>query len=192
MSDTEQDLNAKVIIGEETVSLADLAGVSLDDIAEQRGGGLPAGMYIFEVTSEHIPALVAIESNSKDKQSKVMKPAIKVPVSVLECIAVKDPSEIPDGLSSLVGRLHTETFFITHPAEKSLGFWKAFTKDIGGPTTGSMTSILQGCVGCRFQAPIQHKKDQNDEDKVYINIVRGKIKALPRVAASDVAQQVAE
>lgn len=183
--DTELDMNTGVMVGDDKVTLAELAGVSLDEIVEQRGGGLPAGVYVLEIPVDELPHWAVVES--KD----IKKGVAKFVFTVLECIELKYPAEVPEGVASLIGRKHTETFFMSPPIEKSLGYMKAFMTDIGCIGSGSATQRFAACGGLRIMGIIQHRKDPNDADKVYINIVRSKMKKMARAVGSDVAAQIA-
>jgi len=181
-----------IIEGGEEISLADLAGVDLEGIAEQRFSSLPRGVYVLEVSSEKPPHFGTIENKEGKK-----KAAAIFTQTVLDVLALADNNDAPEGdPTKLIGREHRETFFVSD--QKSIGYIKAFVKDIGGqadkgPLGGvaGKPGILDACAGIRFQAPIGHRKDPNDADKIYVNIVRNKIKPLGRAEASSVAQAVA-
>lgn len=179
------------------VSLASIAGIDLEGIAEQRFSSLPRGMYLFEVNSDPMPHLEAIDAKG------VKKPAAIMSFIVKDCFGLNDPSEAPKdeatGQSNpllLIGKTHREVFFLSD--EKSIGFCKAFLVDIGCPAkTGALGGLpgksgkLEACAGLRFRAPIGHRKDPNDADKVYVNIVRGKIIPMGMAPQGAVAAAVA-
>lgn len=168
-----------------SVSLSQLAGSDFTEIVEQRFSNLPAGGYVFDVSVEKPPHLEAVDSKGKKKPAGIFT------FTVADCTGLKFPTETPEGPLSLIGRSHRETFFIND--DKSIGYMKAFVKDIGVDNTGSMGGLpghagfLDRCAGIRFAALIGHRKDPNDSDKVYVNIVRDKIVPMEAPAASTLA-----
>jgi hypothetical protein len=183
MSNENDDLNAKIFVDGEAVTLADLAGISMDDVQERRGEAFPKGVFVFEVEGgEDVPRLRAIGEGEKAKGGVIF--ALKC----LDVIGVADP-EFNSDPSTLIGKVHRETFFLS--SGESLGYLKAFIKDIGAPYNPKLVEMLSTCAGVRFQAPIGKRKDKDDADKVYTNIVRQKIKPLAGAAVSEVAKAVA-
>lgn len=182
MSDDNDDLNKKFMLDGEAVTLADLTGVSLDDVKELRGESFPKGNFIWEVDGEKPPHLAVIGEGDKAKGAAVFR------AKCLEVITVDDKDFTGD-VNGLVGKVHQETFFLT--TVESLGYLKAFMKDIGAPYNPNVKALLEGSVGTRFQAPIGKRKDRNDEDKIYTNLIRNKLKPLGGAVASDVAAKVA-
>lgn len=185
---SEHDMNKGVKVGEDTVTLADLAGITLDDIAEKRGESLAKGFYDFEVDAEEPPHLMIINADS-DKA----KIAVKFKFKVLDVVSVSDP-DFSGQPTDLIGKNHFETFFLAGgdiKADEALGYLKAFMKDIGAANTGKpLKDLLTDCAGIRFSAPIGKRKNPNDTDQVFTNIQRGKIKPIISTV-SDVAKAVA-
>lgn len=184
----EHDENAQVEVDGEMISLADLAGVDLSDIAEQRFSALPEGVYVMRVIAEpNPPQFEVIESKGKKK------PIVVFYHEVEDCLALKKPEETPEGINSLIGKKHRETFFISGDAKTSLGYIKTFMVDATGnkDQKGDMKSLLLGMVGTKYQCTITHRKDPNDSDKVYVSCSRGKIRPLGQAAQSGVAGQIA-
>lgn len=179
----EDILKAKIMVDGVQLSLADLTGISLDDVAEKRGESFPKGVFQWEVDAENPPKIAVVGEGDKAKG------AIKCAFKCIEVVTVSD-SEFTGDENALVGKSHHETFFLT--SEDSLGYVKAFFKDIGAPYSNSMATLLSGSAGTRFQAPIGKRKSKDDADVVYTNIVRNKIKPLASAAGSDVAAALAK
>lgn len=183
MSDENtDDLNKKIFIDGEGVTLADLAGLDMDTIAEKRGESFPKGDFVWEVDSEEFPKLVVIGEGEKARG------AVQFIVKCLDVIRVNDP-EFTGDQNTLIGKKHREAFFIT--TLESTGYIKAFFKDIGAPYDKNFVKLLSGSAGTRFSAPIGKRKDPNDTDKVYTQLNRGKAKPLAGAAVSEVAKAVA-
>ena len=182
MSDgNDDDLNKKFMLDGQEVTLADLTGVSLDDVKELRGESFPKGVFIWEVDGEKPPHLAVIGEGDKAKGAAIFR------AKCLEVITMDD-KEFTGDVNSLVGKVHQETFFLT--TVESLGYLKAFMKDIGAPYNPNVKDLLAGSAGTRFQAPIGKRKDKDDADKIYTNLVRNKMKPLAGGATSEVAGKV--
>jgi hypothetical protein len=181
MSVNEEDLNKTFKLEGVEVTLADLAGINLDEVKELRGEAFPKGVYIWEVDSEKPPHLTVVGEGDKAKGAAVFR------AKCLDVLTVSDPEFTGDN-STLIGKVHQETFFLTNP--ESLGYLKAFMKDIGAPYSPNVVTLLSGSVGTRFQAPIGKRKDKDDADKVYTNLVRNKLKPLGAAEVSEVASAV--
>lgn len=166
----------------ETISLADLAGLNLDDVAAKRGESLPKMTAIFEVMGgEDMPDLKVVGEGDKAKPAGVFK------FKVIDVLSVSDP-EFTGDPNSLIGKVHQETKFLT--STENLGYCKGLIVDLGGSGSGPLKIQLNELAGLRFTAPIGKRKDKNDSDIVYTNIVQGKIKKMAAATASEVAGQV--
>lgn len=181
----EDSENAKILIDGQMMTLADLAGVSLDDVTEKRAGeALPKGFYVFETEGgENTPHLAV-----QGKDDKAVG-AARFMFKVLEVISVTD-AEFTGDKDKLIGKFHFENKRIADA--DGLGYCKAFIKDIGVDNSGPLKGALARCAGARFEAGIMKKKDPNDTDKVYTNIntLPGKIKPVASATPSNVAQAV--
>ncbi len=176
--------NDTVKLDDENISLAELAGLSMDDVAEKRGESLPKGHYVFEVQGgDDTPKLAKIGEGDKAKAG------VRFVCKVIDVIDVNDP-EFKEAPDSLIGKVHFETMFLS--SVDSLGYLKAFVKDIGAPYSSKLSDLLAGCALVRFQAPIGKRKNPNDTDQVFTNIVRGKhLKPIAAAESSEVAKAVA-
>lgn len=154
----------EIDLGGETISLAQLAGIDLDGVAERRMLLFPKGNYFWEVVAEpEPPKLQKIGSMG----------AVRFTLKCLRVDNVAKPEDSPVPIAELIGKTHNETFFLA--TLDSLGYMKAFMVDIGGRGKGALTETLLGTVGLRFTAPITLEKNKNDKDIVYHRIDRTRI-----------------
>lgn len=175
----EIDYDAAINLEGQNVTLGDLAGLNLDEVQEKRFEALPKMIGNFEVEIAHLGVF-----GEGDKA----KGGVGFKCKVMEVLSVNDP-EYKGSNDELVGKIHNETFFIT--TLDSVGYIKAFFKDIGAPYDPNFKNMLAKAATTRFQASIGKRKDPNDTDKVYTQIVRNKVKPLASPAVSEVAKAVA-
>lgn len=181
----ENEMNKKIMIEGSEATLADLAGLSLDDVKEKRGEALPKGCFDFEISSEPPPHLAVSGEGDKAKGAAQFK------FKVLDVVALSD-DDYKGTKDELISKDHFERFFLSDG--DSLGYLKAFLVDLGASSAGKpLKDLLQDCAGLRVRAFIGKRKDKNDSDIVYTNIVRGKgkIVSLAKAAESSVAGAVA-
>jgi len=182
MSDNNE-MNAVVQLDNDKVTLADIAGLSMDDVQEKRIEALPRMHGLFEVMSDPVPSLQKIGEGDTAKAGAVFS------FKVLDVSAVSD-DDYKGTKDELIGKTHRETFFISDL--DSLGYLKAFVVDIGGKGVGNVSDMLRNCAGLRFNAFIGKRKDKNDADKIYTNFVRGKGKITAAGGgAGEIAKAVA-
>ncbi len=155
---------------EQTVSLADIAGIDMNAIEAFEGGfePTPKGVFLFDVKDA---GLDTITSNDVDKA------VIYFEMEVAECYALLDDNIETE---SLVGWKHRETIYISDLA-KSVGQAKAIMQNAGFSGSGTLEQMLDAFCGSQFVAPVKHRKDKNDTDKIYSNIVVSKITPPPVV-----------
>ena len=103
------------------------------------------------------------------------KAVIFFELEAIEVYALVDDSIEPD---SLVGWKHRETIFISDLA-KSVGQAKAIMQNAGFSGSGTLEQMLDAFCGSEFISPIKQRKDKNDTDKIYANLVVGKITPVP-------------
>jgi hypothetical protein len=173
------DENASIKLENAQVTLGDLAGLNLDDVSEKRFEALPKMIGIFEVEDAWLGVF---------GDGEKAKGGVGFKAKVLEVLSVND-LEFKGANDELVNKIHTQTFFIT--SVDSVGYIKAFFKDIGAPYDRDFRSMLAKSIGTRFQAPIGKRKDKNDTDVVYTQIVQNKVKPIAGAAVSEVAAKVA-
>lgn len=159
-----------VQIGDEMVSLSDLAGISMDEFQEVRGFGLPRGVFHFMIKSGKLLSL-----------GDANKPAAQFECEVQKVLELAEPDGVD--VNTLVSKVHNETFFITDPAE-DIGRIKAFLADVGAIAANvSLEDALTNAVGCQFVGQIMRIKDKKDPDREYINLKRDKLRAVGAEAA---------
>lgn len=154
-----------VTVGDgDQISLADLAGIDMADVVENRGPEpLPAGVYEFTVK----------EAELKTRESKgVNKPVVELKLEVASCLVLVNSELAPEDYE---GQLHFETIWITDVA-KDLGRVKALMVDAGLEGSGPVNDLLMSFIGHNFIAPIKHRKNPNDADIIYANIDSKKVR----------------
>ena len=163
MSDLEM-----VQLGNETVSLAELAGIDFSHIQEKRTFAFPVGHYLWEVSTEPAPPKL---------QKLGDGPAVVFNLKCLNVRAIKDGYGVKP--EECVGQQHRETFFIR--SLEDFGWLKAFLLDIGVPAqSGTPLQLLEKAANVKFAAWIVHTPNRKDKDAPpYININREKGKIIP-------------
>ena len=159
--------NNQVLIGDETVDLAQLAGVDMTELQEVRSMVLPAGQMLFKVLDAKLEAKeVADRRDEAEEGAKINKPVISFELEVMDCMAlVKD--DIEPG--SVVGRKHHNSIWITD-IKTELGRAKAFLADIGVNCAGGLKDLLTEAHGIEFVSDVTNTKDKNDPDRIYANL----------------------
>lgn len=175
--------DVKFKIEGEEVSLIDLANMEVDEISEVRTTIFPAGMFQWRCIETSIET-VTYEKDGEETTSPVVK-------FTLECRGVFSVVESDIDAESLIGRKHTETFFVRTKKQaetiEDIGRIKAFVKDIGvneasipknaqGKT--SFEATVKAAEGVEFKAIMLNRKDRNDKSRVFANLDRNKIKPL--------------
>lgn len=154
-----------VMVGENEVSLLDIAGIDLNEIAEYRLTVMPAGKYMFRIMESKLEARDArVKDGAPDE--KVKKPAITFECEVQNCFALTDDKLDP---ATQIGMKYFETFWI-NDANKDLGRVKAFLVDIGSPGAGSLTDLLAEAQGVEFVCDITNTPDKNNPDTIWANL----------------------
>lgn len=153
MSDQDMMLD----VAGQQVSLADIAGINMDDVAEVRGSTFPAGAFKLVVDY----AKLAVMGRDDDK-----KAGIQFKFKCSDVLSLIDTSKDAD---TIIGKFHVETCFLKDPME-GLGRTKAFMADAGFKGTGSLQELLAAFVGHEFKCVITNSPDRNDKDIIYANI----------------------
>lgn len=142
-----------------------LAGVNLADIAEVRFESLPpmkAGFEIIEVKP------------GKADTKKGASLTVNIKCKVLELKSVMSAAhQTPEAQATLIGKTHTETFFILQAdALAGLGRLKAFLVDIGIPNPNMpMGEVLKGGIlGHKFYGQVKHRVNPEDKDRPFVNV----------------------
>lgn len=162
--------------GDTEVSLADIAGIDMTSVEAFEGGfePTPKGVYLFDVKDAGLDTITV---------DGVDKAVIYFETEIAECYALVDDSIEPE---SMVGWKHRETVFISD-LKKSVGQAKAIMQNAGFSGSGTLEEMLDAFCGSQFVAPIKHRKDKNDTDKIYSNIVVSKITPPPEATVQEVA-----
>jgi hypothetical protein len=141
-------------------SLADLADIDVSGIEEVRFSTIPAGAYGFEVIEADL---------GEDEKDGDRRFYAKFDLKIVEVKTVIDPNADKEGL---MGKLHTERFFVTpsQPEEdvkKAIGRIRAFVTDIGMDSAGQLGAIVRGAKGHVFVGKIVKQKDKDDKTVEY-------------------------
>jgi len=148
-----------VKIGEEEISLMDLAGISMDDVEEYRASATPAGKFLWRVVEAKLEARDT--TNKEDPQGpKISKPTVNFELESQNCFALVDEKLDP---ANYVGIKHNETIWINN-ADKDLGRIKAFLVDIGVGGQGSLTDLLAQAQGIEFVSDVTNVKNKYNPD----------------------------
>ena len=161
------------------VGLADIAGIDMNAVEAFEGGfeATPKGVYVWEVKDAGI--------KPQDSQ-KGKKATIYFELECQQCLALVDDDRDEE---SMIGWKHIETIWIGDLA-KSVGQAKAICQNAGFEHKGSLEEMLDAFCGHQFVSPIKQRKDKNDTDIVYSNLVIKKITPVPGAEAD--AEQGAE
>lgn len=159
------DLQEMLNVGEQNVSLADLAGFNMDEVQEAQGSSFPGGVFQFK----NDKAEIGVVPSDKGKY------AIIVLGFVCEkSISYANPKDAEN--DSAVGRRHEERVFFAGADLKPedtlerLGYVKKFMADTGFKASGSLQECLAKYVGHSLQAKVKQRPDKNDPDVVYANM----------------------
>ncbi len=152
---SEQDLLLE--IGGESVSLAELAGIDMDNVAEVRTSLFPAGAFKLKVED----AKLDIFGSGQDK-----KAAIAFKFKCTDVLALTDTSL---QANDVIDKFHSEPIMLTDPIE-GLGRAKAFMADAGFKGNGKLQELLAGFIGTEFKTRITHRPDKKDTSRIYSNI----------------------
>ena len=159
--------------GEEMeVGLADIAGIDMNEVAEFDGfEATPKGLYDWEVKDAGLDTIETKNGNSG---------IIYFDLEVTNCHTLIGDDRDP---ATMIGTKHRETVFIGDVA-KSVGQAKSIMQHAGFSAKGKLDELLDAFCGHAFTAPIKQRKDKNDSDKVYANLVIKKITPLGGAVAA--------
>lgn len=145
-------------------SLADLAGLNIDEIQEVRAEILPQGSYEFEVEESKLE-----EGTNRDGETRFWA---EIKMKVIDAISVMpERGQPPIDPESLVGKTYTERLYIVpEDAEKGIGRIRAWLADAGLANTGALGDAIEGAVGHRFKAKITHQASKDDKSVKYARL----------------------
>jgi hypothetical protein len=151
----------------EDLSIADIAGIDISEIAEKRFVQMPVGVYHWIVKEAGLD-MMEISGTQK-----------KVPAIVVEC-QVKNIQALAKGAvvvpEEIIGETRKEIFRYNPEKQTDwIGYFKAFAADTGYTASGSLQEVLAGYQGHEFIAPIVHRRNKDDADRPYVNIDRTKM-----------------
>mgnify|MGYP003131557574 CR=1 FL=1 len=151
-------------------SIADIAGIDMDQVEEYRFQLPPQGAYVWQCQE------AGLDTIGQDPGT----PAAVMTFKALEThgLVGLNPSEAEQ---DFVGVEHREVFFLREA--KDIGRVKAFLVDAGFAATGPFGDMLKrfGDEKTTFAGRIKHRPDKNDKDKKYANINLDR-KAAPKEA----------
>jgi len=157
----------QVTIGDEVVSLADLAGLDISEVQMNRGPvATPVGVFEFIVKE----AVIGHKAVKKDGV-EINKPTVEFKLEIADVITMVDAELEPD---DFIGETHFETFWISD-LKKDVGRVKALMVDAGFEGAGPFQELLDAFVGHNFIGAIKQRKDRNDPDRIYANLDSKKI-----------------
>lgn len=171
---SDENASAMLEVNGEQVSLADIAGLSMDDVAEVRGFTFPKGLFTWQV----------VESGLTVRDAKGVPTAVIA--HKLECV---DCDVIEEGKdpADFIGKNFYETFWLKD-MEDDLGKNKAFMVDTGFTGSGLLQDLLVEFAGTEFKAKITNKPDANDKSIIYANLDR---RSVTPVGGAEGAEEVA-
>ncbi len=157
------------------VTLAELANIPFESLEAVRRTKFPAGLFRWRIK----------EAGMAPKNSKNgVKPVVSFKC---ECVDVYGVSDDKLDATKLVGKFHTESFWITDLLD-DLGRVKAFFIDAGFRSTQpTFELVLKDSEEHEFVAPIRVQTDKDDKDKTYSNFDLEKVRPVPENLAA--AQQ---
>ena len=157
---------------EQEVSLTDIAGIDMNEVQEFEGfEATPKGLYDWECKDAGLDTV-----ETKNGLSGI----IYFDLEVTNCHTLIGDERDP---ATMVGSKHRETIFIGDVA-KSVGQAKALMQHAGFNAAGKLDELLDAFCGHAFTAPIKQRKDKNDSDVVYSNLVIKKITPIGGATAT--------
>lgn len=173
------------------VSMMDIAGLSVDEIAEVRASKIPGGLYEFEIGKQELLDTEGMDDDGLDVKQLTAAFALGIkgvkiltlpketpnPAELIDKVFThrikKNLSMRPDG-TLLPGKTNAD---VEAEIIKFIGMVKGFLVDCGCNGTGTLQEMCAGSVGTRFTAPIQLRKNKRDKDAdPWPNLVTDKIK----------------
>lgn len=164
----------------EELSLADLAGIDVSEVAEVRYEVLPQMIADFEITSAEFS-----ESTIRSGDNEGHKVFVgKVEIKVLEVKTLLDraPTGVDKAeyMEGLAGKTYTEQLRIKpgisvgenaqeHQARlaKEMGRVRAFVTDVGGEWGANIVEAVENLKGVTFTGKIEHQTDKQDKTVKY-------------------------
>lgn len=147
-------------VGDQTASLADIAGIAMDEIEEVRRFVFPRMIARWKIGKAELVVM-------KQKDTKVA--VANFHFECMEPVAFADAAD-ETRAESFVGKKHIEGIkFIDADPKDTLGRIKAFMVDTGFKGSGTLQELLQQFADTEFIGRISVNPDPNDPDKKYNN-----------------------
>lgn len=156
-------------MSEEIFSLADIAELSTDEVAEIRFESLPAGVYGFKITEAELD-----DHENRDGDPRV-KVTFKFEVMTVEGVTGKASRAPGFDPNDLIGKTHTEKLFIVtdegqKKALEGIGRVKSFVWDLGCENKGVMREWVEATVDHEFVGKIVERPNPNDRTNPYAQL----------------------
>lgn len=152
------------------LSLAEVAGLDMSKVEAKRFSILPVMSGFFEV--------VEAKLETQDNEDWPLRILITCKVIGVNELVLSDPTQDKTAYAQKMvndGAMHDERFGISaKDPGAGVGYAKAFMEDAGvafPPEGTQLAQLLSGMAGLRFPGRIKHRKDRNDAEKVYANLV---------------------
>lgn len=149
------DISSMISVGDDQLSLADLAGLDMTDVKEVRYALIPVGNYDFKHDAGEL---------SKVGEGEDARAVIRFQLEVINVYAVAEGVNAEE----VIGKKKYQSFYIK--TIDDLGRAKAFMIDCGFKGNAPLKDLLEQIQGHVFRANIVHKPDKNDPDTIYDNI----------------------
>ena len=153
---------------ENQVSLADLAGINIDEVEEKEFKTFAQGNFDWEVQANS--DFDTFDKEDDDTGENITVPVITVTCKCIHVHAITDKNEDPN---SWMGEEHTERFQVKDLSDigrfKALMTNSGFTETIRGQGM-SLQQCMEKFHGWRFNAKVSHTKSKKDASKVYANL----------------------
>lgn len=151
---SENEANVELAMGDQQLSLADIAGIDMDDVQEVRRFVFPTALCQWKCDKAELKLF------GKEGEQNF---AVTFDLVCEDVLSVADKNVNTD---ALVGKKHTEfaPFNKTDPVE-TIGRAKAFMSDAGFKGKGKLGEVLEQFAGTRFGAKINQFAMRNDTDR---------------------------
>ncbi|KKM82146.1 hypothetical protein LCGC14_1322560 [marine sediment metagenome] len=156
----ELDDGVLLNIGDAQVSLAQLAGIPMDDVEEVRRFVFPAMIARWRVEGAK---LTIFGAGDKKEAAVQMEFKCREP---LKFVDQTDESKA----DKLVGKKHSEAFLFRGDPMETIGRVKAFMSDCGFRGTGQLQELLNGFQGYEFKGKLTITSSANDPDRKFNNL----------------------
>jgi len=158
-----------VIIDNEEVSFADLAGIDLSSVEAVRFSVTPAGKFQWRVKEIGLENKEVVENYEEPDSGTIQIAAMVVILKAVNCFALVDDNLDPADYIEIEHHLN----FNIREAKKGMGKIVAFFEDIGIDTKApgrTMQDLMDEAHGLEFVSDIVNSKLRNNPDIVLANL----------------------